>query len=63
MEDKIDYHSAKNSYAETIIDYFHKKYKSASSNSSDKKTTVDKAMEYSVKTKDTVVNSIYNWFN
>ena len=62
MEDKIDYHSAKNSYAETIIDYFHKKYKSASSNSSDKKTTVDKAMEYSVKTKDTVVNSIYNWF-
>jgi len=63
MEDKIDYHSAKNSYAETIIDYFHKKYKSASSNSSDKKTTVDKAVEYSVKTKDTVVNSIYNWFN
>ena len=63
MEDKIDYHSAKNSYAETIIDYFHKKYKSASSNSSDKKTTVNKAVEYSVKTKDTVVNSIYNWFN
>ena len=63
MEDKIDYHSAKNSYAETIIDYFHKKYKLSSSNSADQKTSVDKALEYSMKTKKTVVNSIYNWFN
>ena len=62
MEDKIDYHSSKNSYAETIIDYFHKKHKLSSSNSADQKTSVDKALEYSMKTKKTVVNSIYNWF-
>ena len=62
MEEKIDYHSAKNSYAETIIDYFHKKYKISSSTKSSEKNTVDKAVEYSIKTKNSVVNSIYNWF-
>ena len=62
IEDKIDYHSVKNSYAETIIDYFHKKNKISSSNSSEKNNMVDKAIEYGVKTKTSIVDNIYSWF-
>ncbi len=62
IEEKIDYHSARNSYAETIIDYFHKKNKISSTNSSDKKYTVDKAIEIGLQTKKSLVNGIYNWF-
>lgn len=60
--DKIDYHSARNSYAESIIDYFHKKNKITSSNSSDTKTSVNRALSYSLKTKKSIMDGLYNWF-
>ena len=62
IEDKIDFHSAKNSYAETIIDYFHKKNKLSSTNSSENSNVFDKVAEYGAKTKKSLFGSISNWF-
>lgn len=62
IEAKIDYHSVRNSYAETIIDYFHKKNKLTRSNSSDSKNSINRALDYSLKTKDSVMKGLYNWF-
>ena len=60
--DKIDYHSAKNSYAETIIDYFHKKNKISSSKSSGQANLLDKALDYGNQTKKSILDNIYKFF-
>lgn len=68
IQDKIDIHSGENSYAETIIDYFHKKCKTTSSGSNSKSSTanssealMDKAKNYSKSTK-SMIYSFYNYF-
>ena len=62
IQKKIEFHSAQNSYAETIIDYFHKKNKISSSKSSEQTNLLDKAYDYGNKTKNSLMKNIYNWF-
>lgn len=63
IQNKIDFHSSRNSYAESIIDYFHKKNKSSKSNSSPQKTEyIKKAYNYSVSTKKYIFNSVTKFF-
>ena len=68
IQDKIDIHSGANSYAETIIDYFHKKYKTTSSGSNTQSSQKDKsdallnkAKNYGKSTKN-MMSSFYNYF-
>ena len=68
IQDKIDIHSGENSYAETIIDYFHKKYKTTSSGSNshssginNSETFINKAKLYGKNTKN-MMSSFYNYF-
>jgi len=68
IQDKIDVHSGENSYAETIIDYFHKKYKTTSSGSNSHSTITNKsgallhkAKGYGENTKN-MMSSFYSYF-
>lgn len=68
IQDKIDIHSGENSYAETIIDYFHKKYKTTSSGSNSNSAItnnsavlLNKAKSYGKNTKN-MMSSFYSYF-